>query len=1612
MSPKKQQQQRRTEEIVSAVRKQAKGKLAKASAEFTRAYYRHVPAADMAQVETANLAMAPLSLWRFGRVRPRGTVLLRAFNPTVEEDGWSSPYTIIEIVNDDMPFLVDSVINELARQGTSVQLIVHPVIRVQRRTNGSIARLFPDTDDAIVRGKGESYIHVEVSQQTASEAMHNIVAGLKRVLGDVRAAVVDWPKMRSRVATVLAELDASPPPLPQSELDESKEFLRWLDQGHFTFLGYREYRFRGRKKHLVPEVIPNSGLGLLRRDERRRFEDLRGNATLPADVYEFVQQPRLLLIGKGPNKSTVHRNVYLDMIGLKQFDDRGEVVGEKLFLGLFTSAAYNRSPQFIPLLRRRVKQTVDAAGLHQNSHDGKSLLHILETFPRDDLFQISDDALLDVSTGILNLRERARTALFLWQDPFERFVSCLVYVPLDRHHTVLRRQIQRLLEQAFGGTCRSFDTRIDQSSILARIHFVIETAPGQIPPYQSGELERQVAEVARSWSDRLQDALVVAKGEQEGLRLLARYEEAFDGAYQQTYDSPTAVVDVEQIEQVVSRNFPALHLYRCADQGAHELQFRVYNPEQPVPLSDALPILENLGFKAIEEQPFSVQPRGCFRVWIHDFGLVHRSGAAIDLPAIAEPLREAAARVWLREMEDDGFNRLVVNPGLSWRQVVVLRAYAKFLRQAQIPFSEAYMQDTLANNPALARNIIDLFEALFDPTRAGNDPQMIEGIREAITHGLDSVASLDQDRIITAFVTAVEATLRTNFYQRAADGHAKPYLSLKLNSQAISFLPRPRPMVEIFVYSPAMEGVHLRFGKVARGGLRWSDRREDFRTEILGLVKAQQVKNSVIVPVGSKGGFVVKQPPADGSREAMLSAGIECYRSLIRGMLDLTDNYLNSAATRPDDVVRRDEEDPYLVVAADKGTAAFSDIANEVAAEYDFWLGDAFAAGGSAGYDHKKMGITARGAWESVKRHFRELGKNVQEEDFTVVGVGDMSGDVFGNGMLLSEHIKLIGAFNHLHIFVDPDPDPAKSCRERKRLFEMPRSSWSDYDRNLLSDGGAIYDRNAKSITLSAPVKKLLKLTKTKVTPNTLIRAILRAPADLLFFGGIGTYIKSRRESDADVGDRTNDALRVDADKINARVIAEGANLGVTQLGRVEYALRGGLINTDSVDNSAGVDCSDHEVNIKVLLHAVEHSGELTRRQRNNLLGKMSDEVAQLVLTDNYLQTGSLSVTSFAEHRLTDRLASFMRSLERAGQLDRAIEFLPDDETLAERKTHKQGFTRPELCILMAYAKIVLYNELRDSDFPDEPIMVGELERYFPAPLRTKYKAWIVGHRLRREIIATMTTNSIVNRVGITFAHEVKEKTGKKACDVARAYAISRKIFDMRDLWSEIDALDYKVPASLQADMHRETGRLIERATTWFLCHGTQPLDIARNIDDFGEGIHRTIQSLETMLADSDREYLDAKTVGFVERGSPEHLARRVASLRLLVSACDIVRVSREVATDVGRAGRVYFSIGAQLQIDWLRRQATNLPVESRWDSQATTAIVDDLYNHQYDLTRQMLRQADPKDDAADVVSKCCASHRAALAATLQLIQEIRQGKATDLAMLAVASRQLRTLVE
>ncbi|MDP6883442.1 MAG: NAD-glutamate dehydrogenase, partial [Rhodospirillales bacterium] len=1171
--------------------------------------------------------------------------------------------------------------------------------------------------------------------------------------------------------------------------------------------------------------------------------------------------------------------------------------------------------------------------------------------------------------------------------------------------------IQAILEDSFGGELSAYYTQLDDSP-LARLHLIIQTVPGRIRDYDADAIEARLVDAARSWTDLMEDALVGEHGEELGLGLLHRYRNAFPPGYKEISSAATALADIACLEHTIASGALGMNLYRSPGAAANQIQFKIYNPHHEVPLSDILPMLEHMGLKVMDEVPHAVRPRaeGFDQIMIHDFGLETRDGSAVDPGAVQETFQDAFIRVWRDEIESDGFNGLVLGAGLTWRQVVILRTYCKYLRQAGIPFSQAYMEQTLANHPGLARLIVELFVTLFDPAGTAKAARRARRIQGKLSHGLEAVESADEDRILRRFLNVVEATLRTNYFQPAADGAPKPYLSVKLDSQRVDDLPLPRPMVEVFVYSPRVEAIHLRGGKVARGGIRWSDRREDFRTEILGLMKAQMVKNAVIVPVGAKGGFVVKRPPPGGDREALLNEGIACYKTLVRGLLDISDNYAGSTVVTPSDVVLGDGDDPYLVVAADKGTATFSDIANGISKDYGFWLGDAFASGGSVGYDHKGMGITARGAWESVKRHFREAGTDIQAEDFTVIGVGDMSGDVFGNGMLLSPHIKLVAAFNHLHIFVDPDPDPARSLKERQRLFALPRSSWSDYDAKLLSKGGAVFDRRAKSVTLTPEAAELFGVEERTMTPDDLLGIVLRASVSLLWFGGIGTFVKASDEAHADAGDRANDAVRIDATELHCKVIGEGANLGVTQRARVEYALADGRLNADSIDNSGGVDCSDHEVNIKILLDSVVASGGLTAKRRNALLARMTDEVAQLVLRNNYLQSQAITVVEARGLEVFDDQARMMRMLERAGRLNRQVEFLPDDEALDERQAAKKGFTRPEIAVLMPHLKIWLYDELLKSDLPDDPRLFEDLVRYFPTPLQKTCHDAIGGHRLRREIIATTVTNSMINRVGGSYVTQLMEKTGMTATDIAGAYIVARDVFAVRQTWADIEDLDNRVPARVQTAMLLEANRLIERGTLWFLRNAEKPLDIGATVAVFRDDVATLAAGLEDILPDHYRTDLHARTAAYADAGVPQALASRMAGMVNLASGCDIVRLGRTHDASVLDAAQLYFAVGAHFHMGRLRAAAESLEAETHWRQMAVAALIDDLFANQGTLASQILEGAGSGSGAEAAIGSWALGCGPAVEQTLALLSEVWSADSIDFSMLSVASRRLQAL--
>ena len=1555
---------------------------------FKRIYYAEVDPEELAARASADLEGAAAAHLAFGKTFSPGKAKIRVYNPAREQHGWQSTHTAVEIVHDDMPFLVDSVTMAVNRQGLTLHLVIHPVLRARRGAQGEL--LSVEKPSAASEGRLESFMHLEVDRQTDPAKLAELEAGIARVLGDVRAAVEDWKPMQARMVEVMSALESARSGVPHAELEEGRAFLAWLLKDHFTFLGCRDYEIGAAGGEDVLRIVPGSGLGILR--ERPGETQSASFASLPPEARKRARVKELLVLTKANSRSTVHRHGHLDYVGIKRFDARGEVRGEARFLGLYTHTAYAANPTQIPLLRRKIAAVMERAGFLPGSHSGKALASILDNYPRDDLLQIGAEDLHRHAMAILQLGERQRLRLLVRQDAYGRFVTCLIFAPRERYNTELRQRFQKILTEAFNGVSSDFDVDLSAAA-LGRILMRIRTKPGEMaatPDLKA--LEARLVQAMRRWEDDLHAALLEQHGEARANELFRIYEKAFPASYREEYSVLEALTDIQMIESLDPASDLGMNLHVREGGRPGMLNFKIYRRGSGVPLSDSVPMLERLGVRVQYEHPHELEPAGAQPARVVDFGLVPPAGAAIDVAAVRDAFHDAFLGMWTGTVEADNLNRLVLAAGLSAREISVLRAYARYLRQGTSTFSLAYVEQALTANPRIAALLVRLFLARFKDYDPAREAKLVEEISAA----LEEVQNLDEDRILRSFLAVIQATTRTNFFLD------RSYLSFKLDPKRVPGLPEPRPMFEIWVYSPRVEGVHLRGGHVARGGLRWSDRMEDFRTEVLGLMKAQMVKNVVIVPVGAKGGFVVKRPPAE--REAFLKEGVACYQTFLRGLLDITDNRVGGKVVPPKGVVRHDSDDPYLVVAADKGTATFSDYANAIAEEYGFWLGDAFASGGSAGYDHKKMAITACGAWESVKRHFHELGADTQSQDFTVAGIGDMSGDVFGNGMLLSRHIRLVAAFDHRHIFLDPAPQPGASFEERKRLFNLPRSSWADYDAKLISKGGAVFPRTAKSVPLSPEARKVLGIEAKALAPNELIGAILRAPVDLLYNGGIGTYVKSSAQSHAEVGDRANDAIRVNGADLRCKVVAEGGNLGFTHLGRVEYALKGGRINTDAIDNSAGVSCSDHEVNIKILLR----SADLGLESRNKLLAEMTDEVAALVLRDNYFQTQSLSVSGVLAPSLLDAQERFVRHLEKTGRLNRALEFLPNDEEFAERRAAKLGLTSPERAVLLAYSKIALNEALVASDVPDDSFISTALERYFPVPLRARFREAILAHPLRREIVATHVTNSMINRVGSTFVHRMQEETGARAPDVVRAYLIVREVFGFVELWRAVESLDGRLPERVQSAIIIDGGRLIVRATLWFLRNRPHLADPTRSIRRFQGGAERVAALLPQVLGDPAGF---AATAGRLEKeGVPADLARRAAGFDAMFSALDIVEVAAGLGADIDAVARVHFALAGELDFPWLRAAIGRLAGDGHWHALAKAALRDDLASMLRALAADALR-AEP--GAADPVGLIAAwkSRNAVLYERFrQVLAELRAAEAPDLAMLSVALRELRNL--
>ncbi|KTD30409.1 MULTISPECIES: NAD-glutamate dehydrogenase [Legionella] len=1597
--------------VIEKLQQKMSGGQAPFCIEFVRQFYGTVALEDLREWDTDDLYGAAINFWSLIQHRAPNETKIRIYNPDYERHGWQTTHTVVEIITDDMPFLVDSLRMVINRLGLVSHLIMHMGnLRVRRGKDNEIIDVLPrngesNDKDVIV----EAAIFIEIDRQTDASVLEDLHRNFERVLDDNRAVVSDWMLMREKVRAAIAELETVSSVLEPNEASETIAFLKWIEDHHFTFLGMREYELIRKGQETILQPLPETGLGVLRQSMSK--SSARSISAMTPEARELTLSNRALVMSKTNTEATVHRRAYTDYIGIKRFNKKGQVIGELRIIGLYTSAAYNTSPRHIPFLRHKVAQIMKNSNLNPRGHAGKVLLNILETLPRDDLIQASEDELLEIAMGIFYMQERRRIRLFARTDVYRRFVSCLVYVPKDRWNTELRLAMEKILKESFNSQEVNFSTWFSES-VLARIHFIIRTNPHDETQWDFKEIEQKLIDIGRTWTDDFQHYLFDTFGEEKANRLYARYKGAFPVEYTANFPPRTAVADIKHVETLSNSDPLVMNFYKPLDEPEENFRLKIYQHDTTIALSEVLPILERLGMKAISERPYVLKFEDNKQTWINDFALQYTHKNDFDIDQIKDLFQNAFASVWFGQAENDGFNQLILAASLDWRQVSVLRTYAKYFKQIGFTFSQEYIETALSNNAHIASKLVRLFDIRFNPTIKANRDVDFTSLVNEIFVDLDEVANLDEDKIIRQYVQAISSTIRTNYYQVDKHGEPKNYISIKLSSKDIPGVPKPYPMFEIFVYSPKFEAVHLRRGKVARGGLRWSDRKEDFRTEILGLMKAQQVKNAVIVPSGAKGGFVPKHLPVNGTREEILAEGISCYQLFIRGLLDITDNLKNGGIVKPESVVCYDEDDPYLVVAADKGTATFSDIANAISAEYSFWLGDAFASGGSVGYDHKKMGITAKGAWESVKRHFYEMGRDPQTSDFTVVGIGDMAGDVFGNGMLLSRHIKLLAAFNHVHIFIDPDPDPEISYQERERLFNLPRSNWSDYDKKLISKGGGVFNRNAKSISVSKEMKDVFGIKQSAIEPNELIRVILKAKVDLLWSAGIGTFVKAQAESHIDVGDRTNDAIRINGKQLRCKVVGEGGNLGLTQLARVEYALNGGLIFTDFIDNSAGVNCSDKEVNIKILLNSIVAAGDLTEKQRNELLGEMTDEVAKLVLRDNFSQPRAISVAAAQAPRLIELHARYINELERTGKLDRSLEFLPDEKALMERKLLGKGLSRPSLSVLLCYSKTILKEEILNSNVPEDPFFKEILANSFPTPLAERYEKQMQKHPLKREIIATRLSNIIINEMGFTFIYRQQDETGAPISAIVRAYMIARAVLGLETIWKDIDALGTTITAEKQVELTMLYLRLLRRVTRWFLRSQRMQLDITKAVKLYSPGMRELKKALPEKFSGGNLSQYEHHYNQYLELGIPPHLAHELTITRALFSAMDIIEVSHQVNLEVGKVAEVYFDIGELLDITWIRSQVIAHPTENHWESLSREALRDDLDWQQRQLTAGIIRFDEKRKDFKKAFEGWSEKHAALIDRWREILSDLRSSSTLNYTMFFVAIRELLDLTQ
>jgi glutamate dehydrogenase len=1577
---------------------------------LARLFFTYYPLDELVGRHFSDVFGSIYHWWRFIQQFDARSPKVRVFNPVLEEDGWVCPHTVVVVLQKDMPFLVDSIRIEMNRRNIAIHGLKSTVMNVCRDEQHKLTSLV-DTGEELANAKTEALIFLEINLHSRESELKDLRDSLLSVLDEVNRVVTDYTPMMTQMVEIDKNLQWADKSVMSSLVSESQQFIRWLMANHFTFLGLSEYEFvdSGQGKQLCE--IPQKRLGIF------SFHNEPQNVIPVTEFNEgmarFHLVPQIITFSKSSARARVHRHAYSDHVLIKKFNANGEVIGEYRLSGLYTSMVYSVSPISIPLIREKVNKVIERSGLNLNSYYGKSFKQILETFPRDEIFLSSGSELYETLMGVAQINERSMVKLFVRPDLFGKFLTCLVYIPRDYFSTKIRLKIQDYIGNLLGTNECEFTTLYSES-ILARVHLVFKLGNQTLPELDIQALEKKIVDITRSWEDQLQYSLIESQGEEKAMRLLHEYRNAFASSYQEQFDSRNAVQDIVIMDAMSNTNDIAMNFYQPVNSAAHELRFKIFHENQTLELSDVIPVLENLGLRVLSESSHEIKRTNGDCVWLHDFYLQHHFAEDFDLHNIKDNFQDAFAAIWRKKMDSDPFNRLVLSCGLKWREVVVLRAYACYMRQTLFNFADTYIANALVNHAQLTASLVDLFNIKFNPAlaMAVAREEKIQACRENILQGLNKVDNLNEDRIVRRYLAMIESSVRTNFFHLLETGEVKDYLSIKLTPRSIPDIPEPRPLYEIFVFSPRMEGVHLRSAKVARGGLRWSDRLQDYRTEVLGLVKAQQVKNAVIVPNGAKGGFVCKQSPQTGGRDAVLKEGVECYKIFIRGLLDLTDNLVDGKLVSPVNTQRFDEDDPYLVVAADKGTASFSDIANGISAEYQFWLGDAFASGGSQGYDHKAMGITARGGWISVQRHFKEKHINIQQDPISVLSIGDMSGDVFGNGMLLSQSILLVAAFDHRHIFIDPAPDADKSFVERQRLFKLPRSSWADYDKTLISEGGGVFSRDLKAIAINPLMKKLFDIQADSLTPTDFINALLKAPIDLIWNGGIGTYVKSSSESHADVGDKSNDSLRVNGNELRCKVFGEGGNLGMTQRGRVEYCLAGGSCNTDFIDNAGGVDCSDHEVNAKILLNEVVANGDLTQKQRNQLLVEMTDNVANLVLENNYRQTQAISVAQSEAVARNAEYRRFMNALQTAGRLNRKLEFLPGDDVLLDRQAHGKGLTRPELAILISYAKAVLKEDLATSDIADDEYIARFIEGAFPQKLCQLYPQVMRKHRLRREIVATQIANDIVNNMGITFVQRLKESTGAKVGDVAKAYIVARDIYKLDDFLKALARFDYQIDPQIQLDLINGMMRRIRRASRWFLRNRRSNLNPGTEVSLFAAGMSEIAIALPNLLQGDSLLEWQNNCKQLQDAGLPEDLVLAACRPANLYSGLNLVESARISQQPLGRVAKLYFALGNYLSLPWFSNQISDLKVDNFWQAMARETYMNDLEAQLRSLSISLIRFVTDDEQIPQVIEEWSKQHEVLIGRWKTMVNELQSVSGTDFAMFSVALRDLLDLAQ